>query len=78
MLGISPLSVTYSFAKIKENESRKFDSSKSIQYERFIVIFTEKAVNGKLEVQYQPIPEDVSKEGGLLRLFLLKIQCIIG
>lgn len=67
MLGISPLSVTYSFAKIKENESGKFESSsKSIQYERFIVIFTEKAVNGKLEVQYQPIPEDVSKEGGLL------------
>ncbi|MGI9566363.1 MAG: hypothetical protein ACR2LL_05040 [Nitrosopumilus sp.] len=43
MLGISPLSVTYSFAKIKENESGKFESSsKSIQYERFIVIFTEK------------------------------------
>ncbi len=51
MLGASPLSVTYSFADIENN-----------QKERLGVILTEEVVNGKLEVRHYALPDDITKE----------------
>ena len=71
MLGIFPLSGTYSFAEIEENGGRDRameNNPKSIQNNGFIVIFTEKVVNGEIEVQYRPVPKDASKED-ILRFF---------
>ncbi len=45
MLGASPLSVTYSFADIQDN-----------QKERIGVILTEEVVNGKLQVRHYTLP----------------------
>jgi len=51
MLGASPLSVTYSFADIQNN-----------QKERIGVILTEEIVNGKLEVRHYALPDDTTEE----------------
>jgi len=51
MLGASPLSVTYSFANIQDN-----------QKERIGVILTEEVVNGKLEVRHYALPDNTTKE----------------
>ena len=67
MLGASPLSVTYSFAdmeddqgnKMMQNDAKMFDST---QNEEFEVVLTEKIVNGKLEVQHYTLSDDISKE----------------
>ena len=52
ILGASPLSVTYSFA---ENESDR------IENREHRAIFTEKVVDGKLEVLQYALPEEFSK-----------------
>ena len=66
MLGASPLSVTYSFAEIEDNQGDKMrqnetktDNSKK---ERLGAILTEKIVNGKLEVQHYALPNDITEE----------------
>ena len=52
MLGVSPLSITYSFAEIDGNEkSREFGA-----------ILTEKMVDGKLIVSHHAISDELSKE----------------
>ncbi len=51
MLGASPLSVTYSFADIQDN-----------QKERIGVILTEEVVNGKLQVRHYALPDDITEE----------------
>ena len=51
MLGASPLSVTYSFADIQNN-----------QKERIGVILTEEVVNGKLQVRHYALPDDITEE----------------
>ena len=51
MLGASPLSVTYSFADIEDN-----------QEERLGAILTEKVVNGKLQVRHYALPDDTTEE----------------
>lgn len=67
MLGASPLSVTYSFADIEENqEDRKgqndLKSEKSIKKEKLRAILTEKVVNGKLEVQHYALPDNTTEK----------------
>ncbi len=57
MLGASPLSVTYSFADIENN-----------QKERLGAILTEEVVNGKLEVRHYALPDDIPKEDMQRRL----------
>ncbi len=66
MLGASPLSVTYSFADIEENqEDRKGQndpkSKKSIKKGELRAILTEKVVNGKLKVQHYALPDDTTE-----------------
>ncbi len=51
MLGASPLSVTYSFADIQDN-----------QKERIGVILTEEVVNGKLQVRHYALPDDITED----------------
>ncbi len=51
MLGASPLSVTYSFADIQDN-----------QKERIEVILTEEVVNGKLQVRHYALPDDITED----------------
>jgi len=51
MLGASPLSVTYSFADMKNNQKEKLG-----------VILTEEIVNGKLEVRHYALPDNTTKE----------------
>ena len=51
MLGASPLSVTYSFADIQDN-----------QKERIGVILTEEVVNGKLQVRHYTLPDDITED----------------
>ena len=51
MLGASPLSVTYSFADIQDN-----------QKEGIGVILTEEVVNGKLEVRHYALPDDITED----------------
>lgn len=66
MLGTSPLSVTYSFADIKDNKEKIMEKDgsilKNIQNEEFEVILTEKIVDGKLEVQHYALTNDISSE----------------
>ena len=57
MLGASPLSVTYSFADIENN-----------QKERLGVILTEEIVNGKLEVRHYALPDNTTEEDMQRRL----------
>jgi len=66
MLGASPLSVTYSFAEIEDNQGDKMrqnetktDNSKK---ERLGAILTEKIINGNLEVQHYALPNDITEE----------------
>ena len=47
MLGASPLSVTYSFADIQDNQKKRLG-----------VILTEEIVNGKLEVRHYALADD--------------------
>ncbi|MDH5665485.1 MAG: hypothetical protein OEY10_04230 [Nitrosopumilus sp.] len=51
MLGVSPLSVTYSFAEIDSEKSREYGA-----------IITEKMVDGKLIVSHHAISDELSKE----------------
>jgi len=51
MLGASPLSVTYSFADIENNQN-----------ERIGVILTEEVVNGKLQVRHYALPDDITED----------------
>jgi len=67
MLGTSPLSVTYSFADIEENQEDKKGQNnpkaeKNIQKERLGAILTEKVVNGKLEVRHYSLPDNITEE----------------
>jgi len=67
MLGTSPLSVTYSFADIEDNQEDKKGQNnpkaeKNIQKERLGAILTEKVVNGKLEVRHYALPDDITEE----------------
>jgi len=67
MLGASPLSVTYSFADIEDNQEDKKEqdnskTEKSTQKNRLGVILTEKVVNGKLEVRHYALPDDTTEE----------------
>ena len=57
MLGASPLSVTYSFADIQDN-----------QKERIGVILTEEVVNGKLLVRHYTLPDDITEDDMQRRL----------
>ena len=59
MLGASPLSVTYSFAEMGDNQDKKEQSFKK---ERLRAILTEKIVNGKLEVKHYALPDDISEK----------------
>lgn len=51
MLGASPLSVTYSFADIQNN-----------QKERIGIILTEEVVDGKLQVRHYTLPDDITED----------------
>ncbi len=67
MLSASPLSVTYSFADIEDNQEEEKaqnnrKAEKSTQKERLGVILTEKVVNGKLEVRHYALPDDTTEE----------------
>ena len=57
MLGASPLSVTYSFADIENN-----------QKEGLGVLLTEEIVNGKLEVRHYALPDNTTEEDMQRRL----------
>ena len=54
MLGTSPLSVSYSFADLGENDSE------ALKNKRLGVILTEKMVNGKLQIQQYALPDEFS------------------
>jgi len=64
MLGVSPLSVTYSFGEDyhgeKEKDAQK--GEKAFKKGRLSLILTEKIVNGRLEVQHYTVPEELSEE----------------
>jgi len=64
MLGVSPLSVTYSFGEDyhgeKEKDAQK--DEKAFKKGRLSLILTEKIVNGRLEVQHYTVPEELSEE----------------
>ncbi len=67
MLSTSPLSVTYSFADIEDNqedvkEQDNPKAEKSAQKNRFGAILTEKVVNGKLEVRHYALPDNTTEE----------------
>ena len=51
MLGASPLSVTYSFADIQDNQKKRIG-----------VILTEEVVNGKLQVRHYALPDDITED----------------
>ena len=51
MLGASPLSVTYSFADIQDNQKKRIG-----------VILTEEVVNGKLQVRHYVLPDDITED----------------
>lgn len=53
MLGVSPLSVSYSFAEIEDNQEEN---------NKLGVILTEKTVDGKLKVSHYALPEELSDE----------------
>ncbi len=75
MLGASPLSVTYSFAEMAENQESKGEdkssSDKESKKDRLRAILTEKIVNGKLKVRHYALPNDVS-ERDLQRMLSLE------
>jgi len=54
MLGTSPLSISYSFADLEEN------NSELLKNKRLEVILTEKVVNGKLQIQQYSLPGEFS------------------
>ncbi len=67
MLGASPLSVTYSFADIEDDQEDKKrqnnpKAEKNIQKDRLGAILTEKVVNGKLEVRHYALPDDITEK----------------
>lgn len=67
MLCSSPLSVTYSFADIEDDQEDEKEQNnpkveKSTQKDRLRVILTEKVVNGKLEVRHYALPDDTTEE----------------
>jgi len=67
MLSASPLSVTYSFADIEDNQEdgkgqNYPKAEKSTQKDRLGAILTEKVVNGKLEVRHYALPDDTTEE----------------
>ncbi|MFB5619608.1 MAG: hypothetical protein ACE5RC_00550 [Nitrosopumilus sp.] len=53
MLGVSPLSVSYSFAEIEDNQEVNSELR---------AILTEKMVDGKLKVSHYALPEELSDE----------------
>jgi len=55
MIGTSPLSVSYSFADLGENDSEVLKNKK------LGVILTEKMVNGKLQIQQYSLPDEFSE-----------------
>lgn len=65
MLGTSPLSVTYSFAEIEDNQEdkRKQDDDPNTENSRkkgeSRTILTEKIINGKLKLQHYVLPNDI-------------------
>ncbi len=67
MLGASPLSVTYSFADIEDDQEDKKrqnnpKAEKNIQKDRLGAILTEKVVNVKLEVRHYALPDDITEK----------------
>jgi len=65
MLSASPLSVTYSFADLSGYQDEKGnnpDVPENIQNSRLRIIFTEKLVNGKLQVRHYALSDDFSND----------------
>ena len=66
MLGTSPLSVTYSFADMQDDQDKimRNDANiiENIQNEEFEIVLTEKIVNCKLEVQHYTLLGNISNE----------------
>jgi len=63
ILGVLPLSVTYSFGEDYQVEKRKDaqNTEKILKKGRLLTILIEKIVNGRLEVQHYTVPEDYQK-----------------
>ncbi len=74
MLGASPLSVTYSFADMEDNQEdekgQNNPKAENNQKKRLGAILTEKVVNGKLEVRHYALPDDITGEDMQRMLFL--------
>ncbi len=74
MLGASPLSVTYSFADMEDNQEdekgQNNPKAENTQKNRLGAILTEKVVNGKLEVRHYALPDDITEEDMQRTLFL--------
>ena len=74
MLGASPLSVTYSFADMENNQEdekgQNNPKAENTQKKRLGAILTEKVVNGKLEVRHYALPDDITEEDMQRTLFL--------
>ena len=67
MLGASPLSVTYSFADLEDNQQDEKrqnnpEAEKNFHKVRLEAILTEKVVNGKLEVRHYALPDDITED----------------
>lgn len=66
MLGTSPISVTYSFAEIDNNQDKKEQNYSQIneylEKEDQKIILTEEVVNGKLQVRQYSLPEDTTDD----------------
>ncbi|MFQ5781717.1 MAG: hypothetical protein ACE5GR_01520 [Nitrosopumilus sp.] len=76
MLGASPLSVTYSFADMNEDQDKAVQNEthteKNSEKERLRAILTEKIVNGKLQVRQYALPYNISDKD-LQRMLPLKV-----
>ena len=64
MLGVSPISVTYSFADMSKNNQEEMQENQlhlenNAQNERINGILTEKIVNGKLEIHHYSLPDRI-------------------
>jgi len=61
MLGISPMTVAYSFSEEDDKEFQKSDNLDK-KGSKWKIILTEKVVDGKLELSRYAIPNDISHE----------------
>ena len=62
MLGISPMTVTYSFSEEDDTEFQKSDNLDKKVSKWEMIILTEKVVDGKLELSRYAVPYDISHE----------------